>query len=468
MNPPCRPKLGLLALTMEFYERLAPELRPEREAWVREKLLGPLRTHADIAGLATASTAEAVASAVAQFEADGADALILVFLTYSPSLIALPALKQTRLPLLLWNTQELFELNSSFSPAEMRRNHGLHGTQDLANVLLREGVGIHYLTGHASDAATLDELVDFAFAAAAANRFRCARVGLLGYPFPGMGDIAVSHQRLHAELGCCCVELSLDDFFSAVGNCSAKDVGKLVADYQSSYEIAQDVTRTELEATVRAELALRVLLKQEELDAFSYQFLAFGEDERSETLPFAAACRLMADGFGFGGEGDVIGALGHALLSWVRRPASFCEMFTCDFAGNSVLMSHMGEVNVAMAEAKKKPLLVARATPITRTRERQLALLFPFKPGPATLASLTQGPGGRWRLLASPVEIADFAPLPQLTVPHFKMRPQGDVRDFLTRYARCGGPHHQAICLGDARRRLKMAASLLSLDYCEF
>ena len=55
-------------------------------------------------------------------------------------------------------------------------------------------------------------------------------------------------------------------------------------------------------------------------------------------------------------------------------------------------MSHMGEANVAMARRDRPMPLVARPTPITRTRGRQLALVTSFEPGPATLCALTLGP----------------------------------------------------------------------------
>ena len=77
------------------------------------------------------------------------------------------------------------------------------------------------------------------------------------------------------------------------------------------------------------------------------------------------------------------------------------------------------------------------------------------------------GPNGRWRLIVSRMEIQDFGPLAALPVPHCKIKSQGDIRDWLTAYALAGGPHHHAICFGDARPRLKIAASLLDADYCE-
>jgi L-arabinose isomerase len=65
------------------------------------------------------------------------------------------------------------------------------------------------------------------------------------------------------------------------------------------------------------------------------------------------------------------------------------------------------------------------------------------------------------------MHIADFGPLPTLHEPHFRLVPGGDVREFLTAYAVAGGPHHCAVCFGDARARLRAAARLLDADYCE-
>jgi len=52
-------------------------------------------------------------------------------------------------------------------------------------------------------------------------------------------------------------------------------------------------------------------------------------------------------------------------------------------------------------------------------------------------------------------------------VPHTKARAAGDVRDFLTAYAKAGGPHHLAVCFGDARPRLAMTAQFLGAEYLE-
>jgi L-arabinose isomerase len=479
MKQMARPKVGLLALTLELYETLLPELRASREAWLRRAIIpvleGPPSPKAsarqgqvEVLFTRAVFRREDMEAAVAEFEAARVDALLVVLLSYSPSQLALPALQRTRLPIVIWNTQELLAVDQTFTLAKMVDNHGVHGTQDLANVLTRSGVRFHYVTSAADDPAGLKELGDYFAAAAAVNRLRSARIGSLGYPFPGMGDFAVDTTHLAATLGCAWRNLTVEDYVNRSAAAPAAGLARLVAEYRQSYEVAPDITEEDLCLTARVELAIRGMIADHRLDALTYQFMAFGDDERTPTVPFVAASRLMGEGIGFGGEGDLIAAAATTFFNWLQPPASFTEIFTIDFAGNGLFLSHMGEANTAMARRDRKIPLVARSAPITRTRGRQLTLVTSFEPGPATITALTLGPQGKWRLIAGAAVLEDYGPLPDFCVPHSKLKPAGgDVRQFLTAYARAGGPHHNAVIFGDARPRLRFAAALLGADYCE-
>jgi L-arabinose isomerase len=462
-----RPRVGILALTLEFYERLAPELRANREQWLETKAVPALSAVAEARYSRAAYRREDIDSLVAGFEADGCDAILVICLTYSPSQISLPALKRTRLPIVVWNVQELLGVDDCYDGKRLEQNHGVHGTQDLANVLVRSSVPFHYVTSHLSDGDGLVELEQFFAAAAAVSGLRRCRLGLLGYPFPGMGDFAVDTTHLAATLGCSCDALPMDEYHQLAAAAPDSTVNELVAEYRNSYAVADDVTETDLSITARSELSLRSMVGDRRLDAMSFQFLAFGEDERSETLPFVAVSRMMSEGIGFAGEGDLVGAAGTWFLNRLCSQASFSEIFTIDFAGNALLLSHMGEANAAMAKTDRKTPLVARPAPIVRTRKRQLSLAICFEPGPATLCALAMGPNHRWRLIASLVDVRDYGPLAALPMPHCKIATRGDVRGWLTSYAMAGGPHHNAICFGDARLRIEFAARLLDADYCE-
>ena len=279
-----RPKVGLLALTLELYETLVPGLRGSREAWLRQSVMPELQVSCDVLFESAVFRRDAIETAIAQFEEAGADAVLVVYLTYAPSQLVLPGLCRTRLPIIIWNTQQLEQVNESFSVAAMIDNHGVHGTQDLASVLTRAEIPFHYVTSLPGDPVGLAELTDFFAAACAVRRLRQARIGLLGYPFPGMGDFAVDTTHLAATLGCAWTHLSVEEYVERSAAAAAAAVTDVVADYRDRYEVATDVTQADLESTARAELALRGMIHEHDLDAITYQFLAFGEDQRVSTL----------------------------------------------------------------------------------------------------------------------------------------------------------------------------------------
>ena len=385
-----------------------PGLREDRERWLRGEAIPALAVAADIRFSRAVNCREDVEKVVGEYESAGVDVLMVVFLTYAPSQIVLPSLKRTRLPAIIWNTQELSVVDNGFNVEQMIQNHGVHGTQDLANVLVRSEVPFHFITSHLSDSRGCKELFDYFAVAGTVSRLRSCRLGLLGYPFPGMGDLALDSTQMAATLGCSCLPLSLEEYHNRAAAAASEVVEELKAEYRRCYEVAADVEEIDLDAAARAEISLRSIVADQNLDAFSFQFLALGEDSRTETLPFVAASRMMADGIGFAGEGDLIGALGTWFLHQLSSPASFSEIFTIDFAGNGLILSHMGEANAAMARKDRKTPLVAKSQPITRTRRRQLALVAGFEPGPATLCTLNLGPQGRWRVIVSRMEIEDF------------------------------------------------------------
>jgi len=119
-----KPKIGLLAHSLELYETLAPDLRTQREDWVRRDILPTLAPIAEVLFDRAVFRTEDIERMVGQFEAEGADALVVLLLAYSPSQVSLPVLQRTRLPILIWNTQELYGVDSSFGLADLFANHG--------------------------------------------------------------------------------------------------------------------------------------------------------------------------------------------------------------------------------------------------------------------------------------------------------------------------------------------------------
>jgi len=462
MSETKRAKVGLLGLMLELYD-LLPELKPS-ETWFADQIVESLAPFADVEFPGVCNTREQVDRAVAGFEADGKDLIVVVLLTYAQSHIALPALSRTRLPVLIYNTQRLPAVTQDTTSWETTENHGMHGVQDLANVLLRAGAEFRIVTGHYEDADTVAEVKAWCDAARTVTRLRSMRIGLVGYPMEGMGDFGIDETAFLSQVGVSVRRVAMKDLAERARTAPEDALVAQMALDRREFRFEAEVTAEEHEASSRLEYALRAVLEERDLQGFAAHFLAASEEGLLDTLPFLASSKLLAEGYGFGGEGDVTSAAAVAMLAGLAGAANFTEMFTMDFAGNSALMMHMGEGNWKMARQDEPVQLLRSALGLVPMRVEPLLLAFSLEPGDVTLVSLTTVAGGELRFVVTEGEVVDFPYIPDLARPHYKFRPDDDLADFLTRFSMAGGSHHQALAYGRWAGTVEKVAALSGIS----
>ena len=462
MNEIRKARVGLLGLMFDLYDAW-PQLKLDM-AEFGGQLVDALAPFAEVEFPGVCSNREQVERAVTGFEASGKDLIVVVLLTYAPSHIALPALLATRLPILIFNTQQLFEINRETQGIDTTRNHGMHGVQDLANVLLRAGRPFHIVTGHYQDARTLAEVKGWCDAARTAKHLATLRIGLVGYAMEGMGDFGLDETAFLAQIGVEVHHLSMKSLATAAKSAPQAAITEQMTSDRQRFQFDPGITELEHEASARLEWALRETLAQQGMHGFASHFLAVGAEGWLDTLPFLAASKLLAEGYGFGGEGDVTSAAAVCMMQTLAGQANFTEMFTMDFAGNAALMMHMGEGNWRMAR-RDEPVRVLRSTlkEIMDVPVDPLLLAFTLEPGPCTLVSLTTVAGGKLKLVVAEGEVVDHPYIADLNRPHYKFRPDGDLCDFLTRFSLEGGSHHQAMAYGRWAGTMEKMAALLKV-----
>lgn len=455
-------RVGLLGLMFDLYD-MWPELKQPMVDFARE-LVETMAPFADVDFPGICNSRAQASRAVADWEAHGVDLIVVVLLTYTPSHVALQALLQTQLPVLIFNTQRLYGVDRHTTGDDTTQNHGMHGVQDLANVLLRAGRDFHIVTGHYQDTRTLDELRSWCEAARLARFMRRVRIGLIGYAMEGMGDFGLDETAFLTQTGVEVHRIPMKTLGERARAAPEDAIARQMSADRQQFELSADVSDRQHEAASRLEWALREILTERGLHGFASHFLAVGEEGWLETLPFLAASKLLAEGFGFGGEGDVTSAAAVCVMQALAGQANFTEMFTMDFAGNAALMMHMGEGNWKMARKDEPVHLLPSSLGLVDVPQTPLLLAFSLDPGEATLLSLTTVANGKLKFVIAEGQVLDFPYLPDLSRPHYKFSPQGDLADFLTRFSMEGGSHHQALAYGRWASTLSKLAELLEIE----
>ena len=438
-------KIGLLPLYIELYDRASPAARPRIEGFYAAIAGEFQRRGLDVVTVPVCRLESEFAEAVAAFEKAGVDAIVTLHLAYSPSLESAKALAATALPIVVLDTTPTFEFGPEQDPAEVMFNHGIHGVQDMCNLLLRNGKDFQIETGHYERSDVLDRVAGCVRSARAARRMQRARIGRIGRPFAGMGDFAVPDELLRAALGASVVQWDP----SAAGEfVAAPDSPEVAA------EMAADADTFHLDgldaglhrAAAQTCVAVRRWMEREDLDGFTMNFLALDRAFGLPAVPFLEGCKAMARGKGYAGEGDVLTAALIAGLAAAYPATTFTEMFCPDWAGERVFLSHMGELNIALTA--DRPRLMQRPFPFTDMGQAAVAV-GRLRGGDAVLVNAAPGPDKAFSLIAVPVEMLDVTGEDRFGEKvRGWFRPRVPLREFLKSYSLAGGTHHCALVYG--------------------
>jgi L-arabinose isomerase len=445
-----QPQAGLLPFYLKLYDDILPESRAGFAGFI-EQIAAALEARGiSVQTAAVCRVATEFEVAIKQFEQAGVDCILTLHLAYSPSLEAIGAFCQTQLPIVILDTTIDADFGQGVSPERIMYNHGVHGVMDFASMLRRRKRPFEIVAGHAADANTLDAASNLVRAAFAARCLRSTRALRVGAAFEGMGDFALPEPVLAAGLGVRVQQIGLAELDRAV---------QAVSDAAVSQEIAADRARFACELgeevharSVRVGLGLRCLLAEGRHNALSVNFQAFDRADRpANTMPFLEISKAMSRGIGYAGEGDVLTASLVGALARAFGPTTFTEVFCPDWAGDSLFLSHMGEINPAVAGANplQPPRIIEKPFPFGGSLNPAV-LTCAVQPGAAVFVNLAPGPDDSFSLIVAPVEVLADTTHPEMqAVVRAWVRPHGGVARFLEAYSRAGGTHHSALLLGD-------------------
>ncbi len=396
--------------------------------------------------------ATAIRAVMLDANADDACVGVIAWMhTFSPAKMWISGLDQLRKPLLHLHTQANVELPwSDIDMDFMNLNQAAHGDREFGFVQTRLGLDRKTVAGHVSDPRTTARVGTWARAALGRAELSTMRLARFG---DNMRNVAVTEgDKVEAELRCgvSVNTYGVNDLVEAVDAAADKEVDVLVEEYADLYDVAPELRaggdrHESLRYGARIEVGLRAFLSDGGFTAFTTNFEDLGGLRQ---LPGLAVQRLMADGYGFGGEGDwktsVMLRTLKVVADGLPGGTSFMEDYTYHLVPGQelILGAHMLEVCPSIAAGK--PSLEIHPLGIGG-REDPVRLVFDAAPGDAVILG-TSDLGDRFRFVANEVEVvAPSEPLPNLPVARAVWRPAPDLQTSTESWLTAGGPHHTVL-----------------------
>jgi L-arabinose isomerase len=390
--------------------------------------------------------------------------------TFSPARMWIAGLRSLHKPLLHLHTQFNQELPwSTIDMDFMNLNQSAHGDREFGFIGARMRLKRKIVVGFWQDAAVHAELGAWLRAGCAWHDAQFLKVARLG---DNMRNVAVTDgDKVEAGIKLCYTVngYGVGDLVKTMQQVTDAEVQKLVAEYDEAYQVAQPLRadgckhQSLLEAA-RIEIGLRHFLKENGSRAFTDTF----EDLHGlAQLPGIAVQRLMADGYGFGAEGDwKTAALVRAvkvMSQGLKGGASFMEDYTYHLKnGSQVLGAHMLEVCPSISDDKPS----AEIHPLSiGGKEDPVRLVFTAAGGKAVNASVVDM-GNRFRLIVNQVNvIAPEQPLPKLPVARAVWIPEPNLKVAATAWIMAGGAHHTALSRSLTPEHLENFAEMAGMEY---
>ncbi|HEY6571116.1 MAG TPA: L-arabinose isomerase [Candidatus Limnocylindrales bacterium] len=395
---------------------------------------------------------EAIAATCLEANANDACVGVIAWMhTFSPARMWIAGLQALAKPLLHLHTQ----FNRDLPWAEidmdfMNLHQAAHGDREFGYIETRLRVARKTVAGHWKDPYVADRIGAWSRAACAWREAHRLKVARFGDNMRQVADTEGDKVEAQIRLGVTVNGYGSGELGAAVRDVSDADVDLLLEAYADEYDVVPELgpggaRREELREAARIESGLRTVLTAGGFGAFTDTF----EDlDGLRQLPGIAAQRLMADGYGFGAEGDwksaVLVRLLKVMATGLPGGTSFMEDYTYDLdpASPSVLGAHMLEVCPSIAAGRPRceihPLGIGgKADPVR--------LVFDAAPGGAIVAGLTDL-GDRFRLVANVIDIvAAGHELPRLPVARAVWKPRPDMRTAVEAWLSAGGAHHTAL-----------------------
>jgi L-arabinose isomerase len=391
--------------------------------------------------------------------------------TFSPTQNWIAGLSALQKPLAHLHTQYNRDIPwSDIDMDFMNLNQAAHGDREYGFIVSRLRKSRKVVVGHWGEADVQERLGVWARVASAWADAQGMRVARFGDNMRSVGVTEGDKVEALTRLGYQVYGYGVGDLVAVINQVTDIQLDQLIEEYEDSYTMAADLRKggarhASVRDAARIELGLRAFLEDGNFKAYTDTFENL---HGMKQLPGIPSQRLMADGYGFGGEGDwktsALLRTMKVMAAGLEGGTSFMEDYTyhLDPENQLVLGAHMLEICPSIAS--DKPSLEVHPLGIGG-KEDPARLVFNTPSGPAINASLVDM-GNRFRLIVNDVDVVDAEhDMPKLPVARALWVPKPNFKDGLAGWIYAGGAHHTGFSQAITAEYMADYADIAGIEY---
>ena len=387
--------------------------------------------------------------------------------TFSPSKMWINGLAALQKPYCHFATQYNKEIpNDEIDMDFMNLNQAAHGDREHGFMAARLRMPRKVIAGYWQNPDVLERIGSWmksAVGVAVSKNLKVMRFG------DNMREVAVTEcdkVEVQTKLGWQVNTWATGDLVKEMHAVTEEEIDALMAVYTAKYDInTENIAAIRYQA--KEEIAMKKMLDANGCQAFSNTFQdLYG----MEQLPGLASQHLMAQGYGYGGEGDWKVAAMTAIMKAMGEKGNGASAFMEDYTYHLVegqeysLGAHMLEVCPSLADPTARPKIETHHLGIGMNEKDPARLVFEGKEGQAIVVSLIDM-GGRLRLIVQDIVcVKPILPMPNLPVARVMWKAMPNLTDGVELWITAGGAHHTVLSYDVTAQQMKDWAKMMDIE----
>ena len=463
-----KPKIGLVFFAARWFEEVVLGEGKSSQEFLRflnedtGKVKDALSKDNEIISFPVIASMEKAWNVCNMMLAENVDAAVFCFSVWSEDeyLLAFKDFMKIK-PSIIWGYTPYKNAPARSGIMTLFRNSGIVSTFESFGVTANIGVKPFYVFGSSLDAQPVYEINKIIKAASVYKELKTTKIGLLPYRNFQMIITYVDEFRLYSQIGPVVEYISCLQLKKASEKISDNKVNDYIKELKNKFKIDKKITIDNLFKSAKASLGLEKIINDHELNGLALSDLIPELHEVMGLRPCLYPESLALSNVVVGNEGDLGGTTGMFMLQRLTgNPVMFTEIFNLDYDANTIGMGHAGPSNYFAAQSDDKVTITPDYELIDATSDIDgVWMEFIGKPGRVTILNFICTNDNFQMTILNGDSLGGEVRFDGY--PHYYIKIDPKMRDFLKSNSVNGTSHHWAVVNGDVKEELSYLADIL-------